>query len=61
MNNMQTMTGVSLTVMTRNGFRTFTYEIGGPSAGMKLANIVTDTISLLDPAYGECIVSMEVN
>lgn len=52
------MNGVSLTMMTREGIRTYAYECHTPSA---LAAIVQGTVRLLDERYGETLVTVEVN
>ena len=55
---MAKMRGVSLTMLTRDGIRTYVYECNSP---VTLATIVEDTVRLLDPAFGESLVSVEVN
>ena len=55
---MTKMRGVSLTMITREGIRTYVYECNSP---VTLATIVEDTVRLLDPKFGESLVSVEVN
>lgn len=50
-------TGVALTVMTRDGIRTYSYECHD---SVRLASIINGTVSQLDPAYGEALVSVWV-
>jgi len=52
------MKGVALTMMTRDGIRTYAYECNSP---VTLATIVEETVRLLDQSYGESLVSVEVN
>lgn len=52
------MKGVALTMMTREGIRTYVYEC---HSGATLAEIVNGTTDSLDPRFGERIVSIEVD